>query len=474
VSEPEPLTGRDRVLPETVRLTTPSPGVRLLTLDRPARMNAIGPVEAQGLFSALASFRDDPEAAVLVITGSGNEAFCAGADLKAVASMFSPEPAEAPLFDPADLSAAPIPAEGNIGPTRWTGIHKPIIAAVNGAAYAGGLEWACFAHLRIADRHASFGVTCRRWNVGLGDGGTQRLPRLIGLGRALELIITGRVIGAAEAERIGLANEVTDSGGCVARALELAGQIAALPQPALRTDLEAAIRGFGRPLAEGLEIEAECFSHLLDEPELAEGTRRFLAREHPDREAGAPPLHLPGAAWAFAARAHAGQPGKYGRGRFLDHPARVAGITARHGGDDLAVTAAYLHDTLEHSDAGPDEISDRFGAGTTELVKLLSHDPSIEDRSDRCREHRERITGAGGRAGLVWVADRLDGINSLAEALESGDGPGAAATGFRIAGWKLDLEAARRCGITPDLVAATAAALDDLETLAGPDVPEDP
>jgi enoyl-CoA hydratase/carnithine racemase len=113
-------------------------------------------------------------------------------------------------FDPsAGLDNHPIPAEGNIGPTRWTDIHKPIIAAVNGAAYAGGLEWACLANLRIADEHASFGVTCRRWNVGLGDGGTQRLPRLIGLSRAMDLIITGRVIGAREAERFGLVNEVT-------------------------------------------------------------------------------------------------------------------------------------------------------------------------------------------------------------------------------------------------------------------------
>ncbi|HEY8762806.1 MAG TPA: enoyl-CoA hydratase-related protein, partial [Solirubrobacteraceae bacterium] len=172
-------------------------------------------------------------------------------------------------------------------PSRWTDIYKPIIAAVNGVAYAGGLEWACFADIRIADVNASFGVTCRRWNIGLGDGGTQRLPRLVGMGRAMELIITGRVIDAREAERIGLVNEVTPRGGCVDRALELAEQIAALPQPAIYTDKEAAVRGFGRPLDEGLRIEAQCFNRLLQTPEMAEGLRRFVERDHPDRAAGA-------------------------------------------------------------------------------------------------------------------------------------------------------------------------------------------
>ena len=155
---------------------------------------------------------------------------------------------------------------------------------MNGVAYAGGLEWACFADIRIADEHASFGVTCRRWNVGLGDGGTQRLPRILGMGRAMELILTGRVIDAAEAERIGLANEVTPTGGCLPRAVELAEELAALPQPAMRTDKEAAVRGFGRPLDEGLRIEAQCFNKLLETPEIADGIRRFVERDHPDRQ----------------------------------------------------------------------------------------------------------------------------------------------------------------------------------------------
>jgi enoyl-CoA hydratase len=178
---------------------------------------------------------------------------------------------------------------GILGPSRWTDIYKPIIAAVNGVAYAGGLEWACFADIRIAEQHASFGVTCRRWNIGLADGGTQRLPRIIGMGRALELIITGRVIDAREAERIGLVNEVVPKGKSLERALELAEYICRLPQPAIRTDKEAAVRGFGLPLAEGLRIEAECFNRSIHDPATLEGLRQFRERDHPDRRGDQPP-----------------------------------------------------------------------------------------------------------------------------------------------------------------------------------------
>ena len=260
--------------------------VTLITINRPDRMNAIGPVVSRELVDAWGRFRDDPEALVAVLTGAGPAAFCAGADLKAAAAGFSDSGDEEPLIEwtPEEIEAHDRgERDGIIGPSRWTDIYKPIIAAVNGVAYAGGLEWACFADIRIADEHASFGVTCRRWNIGLGDGGTQRLPRIVGMGRAMELIITGRVIDAREAERIGLVNEVTPSGHCVERALEMAAEIAALPQPAIRTDKEAAVRGYGRPLDEGLLIEAQCFNKLLETPELAEGIRRFVERDHPDR-----------------------------------------------------------------------------------------------------------------------------------------------------------------------------------------------
>ncbi len=266
--------------------------IRIITIERPERMNAIGPRTSAELKRAWADFRDDPEASVAILTGAGSEAFCAGADLKAVAAM---------AVDPADLAEIDAdeqpmidfsPEErrahregrrdGIIGPSRRTDIYKPILAAINGVAYAGGLEWACFADIRIVEAHATFGVTCRRWNIGLGDGGTQRLPRLVGMGRAMELILTGRVIDAEEALRIGLANEVVPTGESLTRALALAAEIAALPQPAIRTDKEAAVRGFGQPLDEGLRIEAECFDRLLETPEMAEGVRRFNRRDHPD------------------------------------------------------------------------------------------------------------------------------------------------------------------------------------------------
>jgi enoyl-CoA hydratase len=262
--------------------------VTLITIDRPERMNAIGPVTSRELVDAWTRFRDDDEARVAVLTGAGDRAFCAGADLKSVLAGFTgSDDGEKPLYEPTpEEIAAHERGErpGILGPSRWTDIYKPVIAAVNGVAYAGGLEWACWADIRIADEHASFGVTCRRWNVGLGDGGTQRLPRIVGMGRAMELIVTGRVIGAAEAERIGLVNEVTPSGGCVERALAMAEEIAALPQPAIQTDKEAAVRGFGRPIDEGLRIEAECFNRLLSTPEIVEGVRRFVERDHPDRD----------------------------------------------------------------------------------------------------------------------------------------------------------------------------------------------
>jgi enoyl-CoA hydratase len=205
----------------------------------------------------------DDAALVGILTGAGDRAFCAGGDLKA---------GEATLDDNA----------GILGPSRWTHVDKPTIAAINGIAYAGGLEWACWTHMAIAEEHASFGVTCRRWNIGLADGGTQRLPRAVGWRRAMDLIVTGRVIDAATALEWGLVNEVVPSGAALARARELAATIAQLPQPAIRTDLEAAERGWGQSLDIGLRIEAECFMRSVNRPETMEGLRRFRERDHPD------------------------------------------------------------------------------------------------------------------------------------------------------------------------------------------------
>jgi enoyl-CoA hydratase len=257
--------------------------VTVITFDRPEVRNCIGPRTHRELIDAWTRFRDDPDASVAVLTGAGNMAFCSGADLKAAQELLPKTPEEVRAHNEGRMP-------GIIGPSRMTDIYKPIVAAVNGVAYAGGLEWACFADIRIAEDHATFGVTCRRWNIGLGDGGTQRLPRIVGMGRALDLIITGRVIDAEEAERIGLVNEIVPRGEGLRRALELAAFIAALPQEAVRTDKEAACRGFALPLGEGLKVEAECFNRLIGSPAMAEGVRRFRERDHPDLRRGEPPL----------------------------------------------------------------------------------------------------------------------------------------------------------------------------------------
>ncbi|MEM8998389.1 MAG: enoyl-CoA hydratase-related protein, partial [Acidobacteriota bacterium] len=261
--------------------------VTVIRFNRPEVMNCVGLTTHEELVHAWDAFRDDARSKVAVITGAGDKAFCAGGDLTGGVNL-TPTGVSDLRRPPASVLASHERGEqpGILGPTRWTDIYKPIIAAVNGVAYAGGLEWACFADMRIAEEHASFGVTCRRWNIGLADGGTQRLPRIVGMGRAMELILTGKVIDAQEAYRIGLANEVVPKGRSLGRALELAEFIATLPQTALRTDKEAAVRGSGKPLDEGLRIEAECFHRSFFHPDTVEGLRRFRERDHPDRRKG--------------------------------------------------------------------------------------------------------------------------------------------------------------------------------------------
>ncbi len=261
--------------------------VTIVKFNRPEVMNCVGTTTHDELVHAWDAFRDDDDARVAIITGTGDKAFCAGGDLTGGVNLARTDGDT--VNRPADSVIASHERgeqPGVLGPTRWTDIYKPIIAAVNGVAYAGGLEWACYADIRIAEEHASFGVTCRRWNIGLADGGTQRLPRIVGMGRAMELILTGKVIDAEEAYRIGLANEVVPKGEGLTRAIELAQFIATLPQRAMRTDKEAAVRGFGRPLDEGLRIEAECFHRSFFHPDTAEGLRRFRERDHPDRKKG--------------------------------------------------------------------------------------------------------------------------------------------------------------------------------------------
>jgi enoyl-CoA hydratase len=228
----------------------PDEHVVTLTYNRPDQHNAVNRKMNEELHHAWQRFRDDDDAFVLVLTGAGETTFCAGWDLADAASL-----SETPDFDEYRVSVYNSP--GECGYTRRVDVFKPVIAAVNGYAFAAGLETALLADIRIAAENAEFGALERRWNIVGGDGMTVRLPLVVGFARAMELIITGRRIDVLEAERIGLVNEVVPAGKALERAQELAQQIAALPQGAIRSDKESVIRGVGRTYEERLRIEAE-------------------------------------------------------------------------------------------------------------------------------------------------------------------------------------------------------------------------
>ena len=225
----------------------------VLTITRRERRNAVDSATASELLEGYRRFEADGEARVLVVTGEGPEAFCAGADLKAVA-------ARAEEFEGDDPAAAvdewldAVP-DGPMGFTRLTAT-KPTIAAISGWCLAGGLEVALWCDLRVATTTARLGYPERRWGVPLIDGGTQRLPLVVGMGRALELILTGRIIEAEEAHSWGLVNEVVAGGAHLDRALEIAEGLAAFPQTTMLSDRRAALEGAGLPLDEALELEA--------------------------------------------------------------------------------------------------------------------------------------------------------------------------------------------------------------------------
>jgi enoyl-CoA hydratase len=221
-----------------------------LTYNRPQQHNAINRQMNRELHHAWQRFRDDNDAFVLVITGAGDTTFSAGWDLADAAAL-----TELPDYE--EFRRSLYTAPGECGYTRRADVFKPVIAAVNGYAFAAGLETALLADIRIASENAEFGALERRWNIVGGDGMTVRLPLIVGYGRAMELLITGRRIDVREAERIGLVNEVVPEGKALERAQELAQEIAALPQGAIRSDKESAVRGIGRTLEERLRIEAE-------------------------------------------------------------------------------------------------------------------------------------------------------------------------------------------------------------------------
>jgi enoyl-CoA hydratase len=244
--------------------------VRVVTIDRPDVRNAVDGPTAQLLYDIFVDFDGDDVVTVAVLTGADGT-FCAGADLKAI----SDGRGNSVLDTEADEIVGSL---GPMGPTRLQ-LAKPVIAAVEGHAVAGGLELACWADLRVAASDATFGVYCRRWGVPLVDGGTVRLPRLIGHSRALDMILTGRGIDGVEAERIGLANRVVEPGRALAASLELAAEIAALPQICLRSDRASSYDQWSLDLGAALSHETRLGRTTIASGETLAGASRFVGGE---------------------------------------------------------------------------------------------------------------------------------------------------------------------------------------------------
>jgi enoyl-CoA hydratase len=238
--------------------------IAVVTLSRPQARNAVDGATAQALYDTFKRFDADPAASVAVLTGAGGH-FCAGADLKAVAAG-----AGNPVHREGDF--------GPMGPTRLA-LSKPVIAAVEGFAVAGGLELALWCDLRVAAEGATFGVFCRRFGVPLIDLGAVRLPRLIGQSRALDLILTGRAVGAAEALAIGLANRLVPDGQALDAALALARQIAGFPQACLRNDRRTAIDQWSLDWDAATALEIGLGIESLRSGEGAAGAARFTGGE---------------------------------------------------------------------------------------------------------------------------------------------------------------------------------------------------
>lgn len=235
--------------------------VTTVILDRPERRNAVDGPTAAALVSAFEAFEADAGQRVAVLWGAGGT-FCAGADLKAFGSALG--------------NRVQPDGAGPMGPSRMV-LSKPVIAAVSGHAVAGGMELALWCDLRVMEADAVFGIFCRRWGVPLIDGGTVRLPRLIGLGRALDLILTGRPVGAQEAEQIGLANRVVEHGNARAAAEQLAREIAAFPQTCVVNDRRSVHEGAGMALDDALANEFRLGMSTVASDESREGAARFAS-----------------------------------------------------------------------------------------------------------------------------------------------------------------------------------------------------
>jgi enoyl-CoA hydratase len=243
--------------------------VTVVTIDRPEVRNAVDGPTALALFDAFRAFEQDAESAVAILTGAGGT-FCAGADLKALAEGGG---RTNPIESPDDHDAP-----GPMGPSRML-LSKPVIAAVEGNAVAGGLELALWCDLRVAAQDAVFGVYCRRWGVPLIDGGTVRLPRLVGHSRAMDMILTGRGVSGEEAREFGLANRLVAPGQALEAARELAREIAAFPQFCLRIDRLSAHAQWGLGQLDALRGEFDGGMDVLASGESIQGASRFAAGE---------------------------------------------------------------------------------------------------------------------------------------------------------------------------------------------------
>ena len=247
--------------------------ITLVTLDRPDVRNAVDAACAQALHAAFLDFERDDAADVAVFHGAGGH-FCAGWDLQSGARLLAEGVSPQALAESLDFTAGTPHPAGPMGPSRLQ-LSKPVIAAVSGAAVAGGMELALWCDMRVMESDAYFGVYCRRFGVPLIDGGTVRLPRLIGMGHAMDLILTGRKVEAEEALRIGLCNRVVPTGQALAAAMALARELAAFPQATLRADRLSAMAQEGLPLTVALLQEwaggRECLAEAL------QGAARFSA-----------------------------------------------------------------------------------------------------------------------------------------------------------------------------------------------------
>jgi enoyl-CoA hydratase/carnithine racemase len=248
---------------QTVHRETAADGVLVVTIDRPEVRNAVDGPTATALADAFRAFDADDSLAVAVLTGAGGT-FCAGADLKAITDGRG------------NRVEADVTLDGPMGPTRML-LGKPVIAAVEGHAVAGGFELSLWCDLRVAAEDAVFGVYCRRWGVPLIDGGTIRLPRLVGHSHALDLILTGRGVSGDEALRMGVANRVVPPGTALTAAIELAAQLAALPQTCMRSDRRSSYEQWHLDVEAALSRETQLGLDVIRSGETLAGAARFAA-----------------------------------------------------------------------------------------------------------------------------------------------------------------------------------------------------